>query len=85
MFSISPIKKAFSSSSTIFDNSIIVGVSKRSFESGECDLYHVIEEPYGQYKKNSYTLVKVKDNTEEGKAHKEQYRKLTSLRLSREK
>ena len=20
---------------------------KRSFESGECDLYHVIEEPYG--------------------------------------
>ncbi len=58
---------------------------KRSFESGECDLYHVIEEPYGQYKKNSYTLVKVKDNTEEGNAHKEQYRKLTSLRLSREK
>ena len=58
---------------------------KRSFESGECDLYHVIEETYGQHKKHSYTLVKVKDNTEEGKAHKEQCRKLTSLRLSREK
>ena len=58
---------------------------KKNFKSNEYNLYHIIEEPYSQYTKNSYTLVKVKDNTEEGNAHKEQYRKLTSLRLSRDK